>query len=65
MHVTMEEKKMDKYVFCVAQKKAAVRLHKDMYDLVRLSLLVLHLIQNSHSTLFVFSWWWWFDGGGL
>ncbi|XP_076461293.1 PAT complex subunit CCDC47-like isoform X2 [Babylonia areolata] len=33
MHVTMEEKKMDKFVFCVAQKKAAARLHKDMYDL--------------------------------
>ena len=36
MHVTMEEKKMDKFVFCVAQKKSAIRLHKDMYDLVRL-----------------------------
>jgi hypothetical protein len=35
MQITMEEKKMDKFVFAVAQKKSAARLHKDMYDLVR------------------------------
>ncbi|KAL8575137.1 hypothetical protein ACOMHN_055130 [Nucella lapillus] len=33
VHVSMEEKKMDKFVLCVAQKKAATRLHKDMHDL--------------------------------
>ncbi|KAK7110083.1 PAT complex subunit CCDC47-like isoform X2 [Littorina saxatilis] len=33
VNVTMEDKKMDKFVFAVALKKAAARLHKDMYDL--------------------------------
>lgn len=31
--VTLDDKKMDKFVFAVAQKKAAARLHKDIYDL--------------------------------
>ncbi|KAK7499371.1 hypothetical protein BaRGS_00009346, partial [Batillaria attramentaria] len=33
INVTLDEKKMDKFVFAVAQKKAGARLHKDIYDL--------------------------------
>ena len=39
--MTMDDKKMDKFVFCVAQKRAAARLHKDMYDLVMFCFIIL------------------------
>lgn len=34
IRINMDEGKMDKFVFAVAQKKTAARLHKDIYDLV-------------------------------
>lgn len=37
IRVTMEKDDMDNYIFCLAQKKAATRLHKDMNDLVSLT----------------------------
>ncbi|PVD31151.1 hypothetical protein C0Q70_10429 [Pomacea canaliculata] len=33
IRINMDEGKMDKFVFAVAQKKTAARLHKDIYDL--------------------------------
>ena len=32
--VIMDEAEMDSYVFCLAKKKALLRLHKEMNDLV-------------------------------
>lgn len=48
----MDEGKMDKFVFAVAQKKTAARLHKDIYDLVnKLKAIVFHVFLNKHKPM--------------
>ena len=52
IRVTMEDD-MDNFIFCLAQKKSATKLHKDMNDLVSSMILFLicKLFMHPRSTI--------------
>lgn len=46
IRVDMNKEDMDTFVFCVASKKAAAKLSRDMADLVRLVILKTHHVEE-------------------